>query len=87
LATAIDIPSFEELAGHRLRHAINSTVIQSLNSKVGNGIIVEWRNSYSFILVGGQAMDRGFTVKGLTVTYIHASESRCWKCRYNTTTL
>jgi len=29
-----------------------------------------WRDSYSWILVGGQAMDRGFTVEGLTVTYM-----------------
>ncbi len=71
--TATDLPLFEELTGHRLRHAINSTVIQSLNSRGGNRTIVEWRNNYSFILVGGQAMDRGFTVEGLTVTYMPRS--------------
>lgn len=71
--TAPDLPPFEELTGHRLRHAINSTVIQSLNSRGGNRTIVEWRNNYSFILVGGQAMDRGFTVEGLTVTYMPRS--------------
>ncbi|MCW5909534.1 MAG: alpha-1,4 polygalactosaminidase [Cyclobacteriaceae bacterium] len=71
--TATDIPQFEELTGHRLRHAINSTVVQSLNSRGGNRTIVEWRNNYSFILIGGQAMDRGFTVEGLTVTYMPRS--------------
>lgn len=71
--TATDLPPFEELTGHRLRHAINSTVVQSLNSRGGNRTIVEWRNNYSFILVGGQAMDRGFTVEGLTVTYMPRS--------------
>lgn len=71
--TTTDLPLFEELTGHRLRHAINSTVIQSLNSRGGNRTIVEWRNNYSFILVGGQAMDRGFTVEGLTVTYMPRS--------------
>lgn len=71
--TAADIPPFEELTGHRLRHAINSTVVQSLNSRGGNRTIVEWRNNYSFILIGGQAMDRGFTVEGLTVTYMPRS--------------
>ena len=30
----------------------------------------DWKNSYPWILVGGQAMDRGFTVEGLTVTYM-----------------
>ena len=71
--TTTDLPPFEELSGHRLRHAINSTVIQSLNSRGGNRTIVEWRNNYSFILIGGQAMDRGFTVEGLTVTYMPRS--------------
>lgn len=71
--TTSDLPPFAELTGHRLRHAINSTVVQSLNSRGGNRTIVEWRNNYSFILVGGQAMDRGFTVEGLTVTYMPRS--------------
>jgi hypothetical protein len=71
--TASDLPPFEELTGHRLRHAINRTVIQSLNSQGSNRTIVDWRNNYSYILIGGQAMDRGFTVEGLTVTYMPRS--------------
>jgi len=71
--TTNNLPSFTELTGHRLRHAINSTVVQSLNSQRGNQTIVQWRNNYSFILIGGQAMDRGFTVEGLTVTYMPRS--------------
>lgn len=71
--TTTDLPPFVELTGPRLRHAINSTVIQSLNSRDGNRTLVEWRNNYSFILIGGQAMDRGFTVEGLTVTYMPRS--------------
>lgn len=71
--TTDDLPSFDELSGDRLRHAINSTVVQSLNSREGNRTIVEWRNNYSFILIGGQAMDRGFTVEGLTITYMPRS--------------
>ncbi len=31
---------------------------------------INWGQTYSWILVGGQAMDRGFTVEGLTVTYM-----------------
>lgn len=31
---------------------------------------MNWRQAYAWILVGGQAMDRGFTVKELTVTYM-----------------
>lgn len=74
LATTVsDLPSFEELTNDRLRHAISSTVVQSLNSTGNNRTIVDWRNSYSWILIGGQAMDRGFTVEGLTVTYMPRS--------------
>lgn len=31
---------------------------------------IRWRNHYSWILVGGKALDRGFTLEGLTVSYI-----------------
>jgi hypothetical protein len=34
---------------------------------------VNWHDRYPFILVGGQAMDRGFTVEGLTITYMPRS--------------
>lgn len=71
--TTSDLPIFEELSGDNLRHIISSTVIQSLNSSGNNRTIVQWRNSYSWILIGGQAMDRGFTVEGLTVTYMPRS--------------
>jgi hypothetical protein len=71
--TTTDLPPFEVLTSDRLRHAISSTVIQSLNSTGNNRTSVEWRNAYSWILIGGQAMDRGFTVEGLTVTYMPRS--------------
>lgn len=62
-----DLPSFEELL-QDLGHYIRGTAVEELNSKAGS--LVDWNNNYSFILVGGQAMDRGFTVEGLTVTYM-----------------
>ncbi len=71
--TASDLPPFDELKGNRLKFAISSTPIQSLNSTRNNTTSVQWRNSYSWILIGGQAMDRGFTVEGLTVTYMPRS--------------
>ncbi len=71
--TCDDLPPFESLTGDNLRHAINATVIQPMNSIKGNQTSVQWRNSYSWILIGGQAMDRGFTVEGLTVTYMPRS--------------
>jgi hypothetical protein len=36
---------------------------------------VEWQRAYGWILVGGQAMDRGFAVEGLTVTSLTTAGS------------
>ncbi|MFD2568681.1 Z1 domain-containing protein [Pseudotenacibaculum haliotis] len=62
-----DLPSFDDILIN-LGHYIRSTAVEELNSKAGS--LVDWGSNYSFILVGGQAMDRGFTVEGLTVTYM-----------------
>ncbi|MDA8972638.1 Z1 domain-containing protein [bacterium] len=51
-----------------LFHSIRDTQIRQVNSK--NKDSVNWRDFYSHILVGGFKMDRGFTVEGLTVTYM-----------------
>ncbi|MCK9235712.1 MAG: Z1 domain-containing protein [Bacteroidales bacterium] len=66
-ANAPEIQSFDELL-KTLGHNINNTAVEQLNSKAGSS--VDWGSNYSFILVGGQAMDRGFTVEGLTITYM-----------------
>ena len=55
-----------------LGHHISNTAVEQLNSKSGSS--VDWNSNYSFILVGGQAMDRGFTVEGLTITYMPRSK-------------
>lgn len=73
MMTTNDLPPFEDLTGNILRQTINRTVIQSLNSNPGNKTIVDWSSNYHFILIGGAAMDRGFTVEGLTVTYMPRS--------------
>lgn len=62
-----DLPPFEELL-QDLGHYIRGTAVEELNSRAGS--LVDWNSNYSFVLVGGQAMDRGFTVEGLTVTYM-----------------
>jgi hypothetical protein len=63
------LPSFQELSG-RLEHAISSTKIELVNSQQGKTPLINWRDHYAYILVGGQSLDRGFTVEGLTVTYM-----------------
>lgn len=68
---APEIQPFNELLD-RLHHNVNNTAVEQLNSKAGSS--VDWSSNYSFILVGGQAMDRGFTVEGLTITYMPRSK-------------
>ena len=70
LTVGDSLPSFEELTGRNLAHAINYTPIIEVNSRRGPTPQITWQNNYSWILVGGQSMDRGFTVEGLTVTYM-----------------
>jgi hypothetical protein len=67
--TVQDLEPFEELLA-RLRRAIRRTDIHLVNAVRGRTPEIDWRGSYSHILVGGQALDRGFTVEGLTVTYM-----------------
>lgn len=69
-ATYVNLPAFDDLMGNRLLHGIKLTKIKELNSRAGKTESVEWRDFYAHILVGGQAMDRGFTVEGLTITYM-----------------
>ena len=64
-----DLPSFEDLS-KRLSHAIRRTQTHEVNATKGKTPSIPWENAYPHILVGGQAMDRGFTVRGLTVTYM-----------------
>lgn len=68
--TVDNLPAFDVIAD-KLARAIRNTNIIEVNSKQSTGTPqVDWKNDYAHILVGGQAMDRGFTVEGLTVTYM-----------------
>ena len=63
------MPTFEAIAA-ALPNALRLTRELEVNSAGGRTPRIEWRDMYGHILVGGQAMDRGFTVEGLTVTYM-----------------
>jgi len=76
--TVEDLPSFKNILGNklktdRLEHAISSTKIELVNSQQGKTPLINWKDHYSFILVGGQSLDRGFTIEGLTITYMPRS--------------
>ncbi|MFA6597072.1 MAG: Z1 domain-containing protein [Ignavibacteriaceae bacterium] len=64
------LPSFEKLTDHNLIHSIQYTQIVEVNTRQGPTPQIHWHDWYSWILIGGQSMDRGFTVEGLTVTYM-----------------
>jgi hypothetical protein len=69
-ATLVPCPEFEQVS-QRLRQAVSSTFIREVNTRGRRKTPkINWGENYSWILVGGQAMDRGFTVEGLTVTYM-----------------
>ena len=68
--TVPNLPTFEAIA-NMLPRAFRLTSIEEVNTRGGRGTpTIDWSRSYGWILVGGQAMDRGFTVEGLTVTYM-----------------
>jgi hypothetical protein len=76
--TVSDLPNFEDLLRNkfitdRLEHSISSTKIELVNSQQGKTPLINWKDHYSLILVGGQSLDRGFTVEGLTITYMPRS--------------
>ena len=62
-------PTFDELKSS-FSLAFRNTRILEVNARRGRTPQVDWRSAYGWILVGGQAMDRGFTIEGLTVTYM-----------------
>lgn len=65
--TVTDLPPFEEVT-RRLPTAISRAIPTMVNSD--NGREIPWSNGYAHILVGGEKLGRGYTVRGLTVTYM-----------------
>ena len=61
------LPNFDSIKEF-INPGLVTTDIHELNTKTGI-TDVEWSN-YSYILVGGQVLDRGFTVEGLIITYM-----------------
>lgn len=64
-----DLPPFEDLV-KRLPGVLKKTSIEEVNATRGRPQPIMWSTGYAWVLVGGQLLDRGFTVEGLTVTYM-----------------
>jgi hypothetical protein len=67
--TAGSLPAFDDLWAE-LAYAMEDTRVRVVNASQGRIPSFPWSESYGFILVGGAGLDRGFTVEGLTVTYM-----------------
>ena len=62
--------SFDEIKND-LIDAVSETIVQEINTRENSKIpIIDWGGDYSWILVGGIGLDRGFTIEGLTVSYM-----------------
>lgn len=65
--TDSELPPFESLE-QRLKVSLGRVSLKEVNSQDGSE--VDWSNADEHILVGGEKLNRGFTVEGLTVTYM-----------------
>ncbi|MCP3475055.1 Z1 domain-containing protein [Bradyrhizobium sp. CCGUVB1N3] len=68
--TESGLPSFDEIIQKLPRALRNTTVIEFNTRGRPKTPEINWRHAEGWILVGGQAVDRGFTVDSLTVTYM-----------------
>jgi Z1 domain len=64
------LPSFDLICDKLLRSLRNTMIIEFNTRGSPKTPVIKWRNAQGWILVGGQAVDRGFTVDSLTVTYM-----------------
>jgi hypothetical protein len=67
--TVRDLESFDELVS-LLPRAMRDTKRVEINRTPTGTTGIKWGDTYAWIIVGGKALDRGFTVEGLTVTYM-----------------
>lgn len=69
LSKTASLPPLDDLL-LGLARLIRRTRIEVLNATAGGTASVEWGAAPAWILIGGQLLDRGFTVEGLSVTYM-----------------
>jgi Z1 domain len=70
LITEPNLPTFDSIIEKLPRALRNTTVIEFNTRGSPKTPEINWRNAEGWMLVGGQAVDRGFTVDSLSVTYM-----------------
>lgn len=68
-ATYAEIADFEA-CWNALGLVFRNLDVTEVNTRNGQTPVINWTATKSYILIGGQAIDRGFTVEGLTITYM-----------------
>jgi len=68
--TDANLPAFEDVLAKLPRALRQTTIIEFNTNGRPRTPEINWRDAEGWILVGGQAVDRGFTVDLLTVTYM-----------------
>ena len=71
-------PPFDEKFIELIKKAIDkiSLHIKLFNSKNTKIPKQNWKDAYARILIGGFGLDRGYTIQGLTITYLSRSKSK-----------
>lgn len=64
-----EIASFDECWA-ALGFVLNNLDVTEVNTRLSKTPVIQWTRTKFYVLIGGQAIDRGFTVEGLTVTYM-----------------
>jgi hypothetical protein len=68
LQTDKQLPPFDDDLVKRMVITMTRVSITEVNSQ--EGVEIDWKNAADHILVGGEKLNRGYTVDGLTVTYM-----------------
>ena len=64
------IPAFEDVLLYLPRCMLNTMIWEVNSRRLGQWTQNDWNSANSHILVGGENLGRGFTVNGLTITYM-----------------
>ena len=71
--TVENLPVFDDLLLY-LPYAVSDTIVTIVNAAAGQTPRPDWRQDYAHIVVGGEVLNRGYTIEGLTVTYMPRSK-------------
>ena len=65
-----NLPKFDDDFLAFIKIAISETLLIEFNARERRIPDVKWKDIYSAILIGGVGLERGYTVKGLTISYL-----------------